>query len=794
MKNLKEIAREAMVKYNEMNPVLASYTEKTGRYSIAGIKDMQDNLYEVSDRMVLMKSNSKGPYAGEAVLPIEIEDDAETFVYLNIGVKTNSPRVVDTFFCKDSLANKTGVTPVGMTVIRKNPEDGLYYFSQLDFGELVRKGKQDIIEDLVKDLKNVPYNDLLNDIVSISGTWGGASSWYINPSYGYEETCNYVLNFDDEKWMFLNNDARLGLAIWTKYLNFEHRSLEKDGKMDRTVIVGKKVFGNKVLVFPEKYLSLYMLASENKEIKRKNKARTAKKGSVQERITRYSDLLETLNLKDMETNTVFIERLPSEDIDCAVLRFCKTTYRDDGLVEKYRIFVENSKLTFAENVDGVWLTTKVSLSYNFTDYKIAPFDRVSFKGTKLQYLTEMITELNKIYEFSSTQLIQVLGNNLFELIFSDPALKELFVRVYKKESEKDRYWLSLTSVARDIFGKCLDELINSEKRIKNLPKKKWFKLTPKQMKKVNAYNDKFFAFIENNANLFNTDEHRYGNADSFNMYALISDLSMSSRYGSYYFESREYPKFDIKVIASLSEKEFDEYLDFLFRMFTITKTTYVAPLMEIFGKFNSIERKNEALAVVEMCDGNYSLLRDAMNMVDYINRYTERTTKLPVLKKGLESLADIREWHDELVEIQNQIDYERNRRYRQQEQERYAKLQESFDKQQKDWKKYEMTDGEFVIKYPAKPSDLSFEGLSLHHCVKSFIDKVAHKQTTILFIRKVEEPETPFFTMEVCDGAIRQAHGACNCNIPVGSSLENFVNNFAEKHNLVHDNMNRMLA
>lgn len=801
MKNLKEIAIEAMKKFNELNCVLYDITN-TGKYAIAGFKSLQDHLCEVHNRTLLKKSRSKAyNNIGEAILPIEIEDDVETFVYLNIAVKTNSPRVPDTSLCKESLLNENGIAPIGMTVLRKNPEDGLYYFAQIDFAYWLKHEQEENLEEIAKDLENIDYDKLYRDVRAVSNTWSGSSEWYIKPTYSRSETCDYVTDFNEEKWFLLENDFRISNAIFSKYLVTDLVDTVIDGVTVPGCSMGDKAFSREWFIFPTKYRHLYKLATENVKLKRQRKAQNAKKGTVQERITKYSELLEPIEIevKDEDRNDyVYLSRVPLDDTECVALRFFKKRYYNDKVYrEAFRIFVENSKLTFAENMDGTWITTRANLGYNFRNFKIASFEDAVLKGTKLEYLKDMIAEIKEVNRFDSDELIEVLCNNLFEIIFSDPALKKIFMRAYKGNANGSYYSTpSLTSVAAKTFGICLNDLIKSGKRVKNLSKKKWFNLSLSQMKKVNAYSEKIIEYIDSHRGDYAEYSRGYSRPEKFNMYCMLSDLSKSSLYSYGYCENEGYSKFDVKVISSLSEKEFDEYLEIIFRLFKSIKTVDFRYVYDFLSCFNSIEGKKKVTETIEKCNGNYSILSDAITMVRSINRHYDRNARLPLLKEGLNTFADIQEWHDELVEIQNQIHFEENRLYALREQERYEKLQKSFEAQQKDWAKYEMTDGEFVIKYPEKASDLSTEGLALHHCVKSFVDKVAEKRTTILFIRKVENPDTPYFTMEVCDGAIRQVHGACNSNIPEGSALETFVNNFADKHGLSHNksDMNRMLA
>ena len=66
------------------------------------------------------------------------------------------------------------------------------------------------------------------------------------------------------------------------------------------------------------------------------------------------------------------------------------------------------------------------------------------------------------------------------------------------------------------------------------------------------------------------------------------------------------------------------------------------------------------------------------------------------------------------------------------------------------------------IVYPASLDDIVAEGQALHHCVGSYVDKVAAKKTIILFLRRSEAVDKPFYTVEVLHGKVSQVRGAGN--------------------------------
>lgn len=102
------------------------------------------------------------------------------------------------------------------------------------------------------------------------------------------------------------------------------------------------------------------------------------------------------------------------------------------------------------------------------------------------------------------------------------------------------------------------------------------------------------------------------------------------------------------------------------------------------------------------------------------------------------------------------------------------------------WKKWEYDENEkYIVIAPTKPEDLAAEGITLHHCVKSYIPRVTSGTTNIMFIREKDKIEEPFFTVEVSNkGAIEQVHGFGNRNANTEPGLEEFVREWIKKKKL----------
>ena len=61
-------------------------------------------------------------------------------------------------------------------------------------------------------------------------------------------------------------------------------------------------------------------------------------------------------------------------------------------------------------------------------------------------------------------------------------------------------------------------------------------------------------------------------------------------------------------------------------------------------------------------------------------------------------------------------------------------------------------------------SDLLKEGKLLQHCVASYAQSVAAGNTCIFFIRKLSEPDIPYYTLEFKEGKVIQNRGFKNCD------------------------------
>lgn len=80
--------------------------------------------------------------------------------------------------------------------------------------------------------------------------------------------------------------------------------------------------------------------------------------------------------------------------------------------------------------------------------------------------------------------------------------------------------------------------------------------------------------------------------------------------------------------------------------------------------------------------------------------------------------------------------------------------------------KYEFELDGLKIAFPVTTAAIKREGRVLDHCVGGYADRHMKGVTTILFLRRVDQPHTPYITLEMDGNRIRQIHGYHNDTLP----------------------------
>lgn len=169
---------------------------------------------------------------------------------------------------------------------------------------------------------------------------------------------------------------------------------------------------------------------------------------------------------------------------------------------------------------------------------------------------------------------------------------------------------------------------------------------------------------------------------------------------------------------------------------------------------------------------NINIYLDYLQMRDELDVNTRKN--YPTYPKDC---YKIRQLHDEVLYIINK-ERERIRAAKQAE-----KQQNYLDKYYEEAKKLEISDDTYSIIAVKDLMDLIKEGQDLYHCVGSYINSVSNGREFILFLRKNEDINTPYFTVDVTsDGKVRQIHGKHNCNVT--KEIKPFIQKWADKFHL----------
>lgn len=163
------------------------------------------------------------------------------------------------------------------------------------------------------------------------------------------------------------------------------------------------------------------------------------------------------------------------------------------------------------------------------------------------------------------------------------------------------------------------------------------------------------------------------------------------------------------------------------------------------------------------------IYRDYYTM--YKNLSDEAKSGFPILPKN------IQKYHDKIVPIYNREQAFKKKKELENKQKAYIK--NVYDNAVK----YNYSDKQYLIKACEELTDLLIEGSTLHHCVGSYVNSVSEGREYILFLRKISEPDAPYFTIDLTPNRqVRQIHGMHNCNM--NNEIKPFVDEWAKKFKL----------
>ena len=106
-------------------------------------------------------------------------------------------------------------------------------------------------------------------------------------------------------------------------------------------------------------------------------------------------------------------------------------------------------------------------------------------------------------------------------------------------------------------------------------------------------------------------------------------------------------------------------------------------------------------------------------------------------------------------------------------------VKQSNRKRCQDWQE---RDKGYVARFPQTINDICREAVYMRNCLLSYVDAVIQNDTTILFLRSVEDVNKPFITMEVYEGELYQAYHRFNEACTPEETV--WIQGYCDRHNI----------
>lgn len=223
-------------------------------------------------------------------------------------------------------------------------------------------------------------------------------------------------------------------------------------------------------------------------------------------------------------------------------------------------------------------------------------------------------------------------------------------------------------------------------------------------------------------------------------------------------------KGDIRTLIWLQkEKELDTVLRDI-DITTLSKAQLEPETIERskIGKYLSIEKICNYLnkqAEIRLIGKNNALVTVWRDWNDYVNMMEKM--KMDCSNELLLKPKDLVIAHNELVARISMLDSKKEITEKKKKFKKAQKLMQSGE-----LKKYEYSDGKYCIVAPNGIDEIFREGITLKHCIHTcdiYFQRIEIRETYLLFLRRAETPDKPWYTVEIEPGGnIRQKKSVLN--------------------------------
>ena len=131
--------------------------------------------------------------------------------------------------------------------------------------------------------------------------------------------------------------------------------------------------------------------------------------------------------------------------------------------------------------------------------------------------------------------------------------------------------------------------------------------------------------------------------------------------------------------------------------------------------------------------------------------------------------------HDREVLLPKDLDAAHRRTIAQVKHKANEAKRAEFHKRAGELERWQYEDGGLLIRPAADADELIAEGASLHHCVGGYADRMADGETAIFFVRRLDAPDEPYYTLELRNKSVIQCRTLHNASYEANPAVHDFV-------------------
>ena len=179
--------------------------------------------------------------------------------------------------------------------------------------------------------------------------------------------------------------------------------------------------------------------------------------------------------------------------------------------------------------------------------------------------------------------------------------------------------------------------------------------------------------------------------------------------------------------------------------------------MDKLGKY--LEKQDRAVKALGYWESASRIFRD------YIEEC--QTLGLDLNDKQVIFPKNLKQAHERTMA---QIKFEKNKA----DQEKFQKAVEKMERYAWEWKG-------LLIRPARTQEELQEEGAALHHCVGGYCKRIAEQETMVFLIRKTEEPDKPYYTLELQNKLVKQCRTEHNKSYGTDPEVFEFVDQWLKQ-------------